>query len=177
MLWVKSNKLTINIDKTYCISFINYIEFEIAIENKPIVKLSEKKLLRLLIDNSVHWKSHFQFLKNKFLTLYWIIKKLSFCLNESAMIKLYYAVFYPHLIFCLEILGHTYKSNIDCIHFIQKKVLKLVFSKFLDFSSKKLCIGHKLLITFDVYQYKTLIFMHNIYYITCNPCIYKIIKD
>ena len=60
------------------------------------------------------------------------------------MIKLYYALFYPHLIYCLEIWGHTYKSNIDCIHVI-KKVLKLVFSKPIDFSSKQLCIDHKLL--------------------------------
>ena len=122
MLWVKSNELIINIDKTHCISFINYIEFEIAIENKPIVKLSEKKLLRLIIDNSVQRKSHFQFLKNKLLTLYWIIKNVSFWLNESAMIILYYVVFYSHLIYCLEMLRHTYKSNIDCIHVIQKKV-------------------------------------------------------
>ena len=27
MLWVKSNKLIINIDKTHCMSFIIYIEF------------------------------------------------------------------------------------------------------------------------------------------------------
>ena len=89
------------------------------------------------------------------------------------MIKLYYALFYPHLIYCLEIWGHTYKSNIDCIHVIQKKVLKLVFSKSIDFSSNKLFIDHKLLNIFDLFKYKTLIFMHRIYYKTCSPSIYK----
>ena len=38
--------------------------------------------------------------------------------------------------YCLEICGHTYKSNIDCIHVIQKKVLKLVFSKPIDLVQK-----------------------------------------
>ena len=61
---------------------------------------------------------------------------VSFCLNESAMIKLYNDIFNPHLIYCLEIWEHTYKFNINCIHFIQKKVLKLVLSKPIDFSSK-----------------------------------------
>ena len=56
------------------------------------------------------------------------------------MIKLYYVLFYHHLIYCLEIWGHTYKSNIDCIHVIQKKVLQLVFSKPIDFSSKILFV-------------------------------------
>ena len=42
-------------------------------------------------------------------------------INESAMIKLYYELCYPHLIYCLKMWGHKYKSNIDCIHIIQKK--------------------------------------------------------
>ena len=54
------------------------------------------------------------------------------------MIKLYYELFYPHLIYSLEI--YTYKSNIDCINVIQKKILKLNFSKPLDFSIFKTTI-------------------------------------
>ena len=104
MLWVKSNKLTINIVKTHCMSFRNDIEFEIAIVNNPLVQVSEIKFLGLIIDNSLNWKSHFQFLKNKLLKIYWIIKNVSFCLNESAMIKLYNALF-SHVMYCLEIRG------------------------------------------------------------------------
>ena len=74
------------------------------------------------------------------------------------MIKLYYAFFYTHLIYCLEILGNTYTSNIDCIHVIQKQILKLVFSKPINFSSKKLFIDHKLLNIFDLCKYKTIIY-------------------
>ena len=46
----------------------------------------------------------------------------------------------------------------------KKKVLKLVFSKQIDVSSKKLFIDHKLLNIFDLCKYKRLIFMHRIYY-------------
>ena len=69
--------------------------------------------------------------------------------------------FLSSLIYCLEIWRHTYKSNIECIHVIQKKVLKLVVSKPIDFSSTKLFIDHKLLNIFDLCK---LIFMHRIYY-------------
>ena len=41
MLWVSENKLTINIYKTHCISPRNYMEFEIVIENKHLVQVSE----------------------------------------------------------------------------------------------------------------------------------------
>ena len=57
--------------------------------------------------------------------------------------------------------------------FKQKKVLKLVFSKPIYFSSKKLFIDHKLLNIVDLCKYKTVICMHNIYYKTCCSCIYK----
>ena len=174
MLWVVSaNKFTINIDKTQCMSCRNDIEFYIVIENKYLVQVYETKFLWLIIDSSLNWKSHFKFLKNKLLKIYWIIKNVSFCLNESAMIKLYYSLFYHQLIYCLEIWGNAYKSYINCIHVIQKKVLKLVFSKPIDFSSKKLFKDHKLLNIFDLRKYKILICMHRIYYKTCSPCIYK----
>ena len=55
----------------------------------------------------------------------------------------------------------------------KKKVLKLVFSKPMDFNSTTLFIDHKLLNIFDLCKYKTLIFMHRIYYKTYSPIIYK----
>ena len=42
--------LIINIDITKCMSFRNDIEFEILIENKPLVQVSETKFLVLFID-------------------------------------------------------------------------------------------------------------------------------
>ena len=56
---------------------------------------------------------------------------------------------------------------------LYKKVLKLVFSKPINFSSKKLFIDHKLLNIFDFCKYKTLTCMHRIYYTTYSPYIYK----
>ena len=50
MLWVSANKLTINIDKTHCISFRNDIQFEIVIENKHLIQVSETKFLWHLLD-------------------------------------------------------------------------------------------------------------------------------
>ena len=84
MLWVSANrlpKLTINIDETHCMSFRNDIEFEIVIENKPLVHVSEEKFLGLIIDSLLNWKSHLQFIKNKLLKIYWIMKNILLCFN------------------------------------------------------------------------------------------------
>ena len=90
-------------------SFRNDIEFEIVIENKPLVHVFETKFLGIIIDSSLNWKSHFQFLNNKLLKIYWIIKNISFCLNESAMIKLYFAIFVSPFNLLFISMGHTYK--------------------------------------------------------------------
>ena len=51
-------------------SFRNDIEFEIVVENNPLVLVYETKFLGLIIDSSLNWKSYFQFLKNKLLKIY-----------------------------------------------------------------------------------------------------------
>ena len=87
-------------------SFRNDIEYNITIKKKPLVQVSETKFLEPIIDNSLNWKYHFQFLKNKLLKIYWIIKNVSFCVNnELYMITLYCVLFYPNLIYCLEMWG------------------------------------------------------------------------
>ena len=47
-------------------------------------------------------------------------KNDSYFLNTSAMIKLYYALFYQHLIYCIKIGDHSYLSNLNSIYLIQK---------------------------------------------------------
>ena len=57
VLWVSANKLTINFNKTHCMSFRNYIEFDIVIENKHLVQVFETKFFGLIIDSSLNLKS------------------------------------------------------------------------------------------------------------------------
>ena len=77
------------------------------------------------------------------------------------MIKLYYALFYPHLIYCIEIWGHGYVSNLNSIYLIQKKILKIMFNKPNDFSTVSLCKKNKILSLYDICKYKTCIYMYN----------------
>ena len=45
------------------------------------------------------------------------------------MIKLYYSLFNPHLIYCIEIWGNSYVYNLNKIYFIKKNILKIMFNK------------------------------------------------
>ena len=55
-----------------------------------------------------------------------IICKLKFVLPRDALIKLYFALFHPHLLYGLVIWGSTYPTYLMRISTLQNKVVKLV---------------------------------------------------
>ena len=87
------------------------------------------------------------------------------------MIKLYYALLYPHLIYCIEIWGHGYVSNLKGIYLIQKNILKIIFNKPNDFSTVSLFKENKILSLYDICKYKTCIYMYKIFNTLCHPII------
>ena len=91
----------------------------------------------------------------------WIINNVSYFLITSDMIKLYYALFYPHLIYCIEIWDHGYVSNLNSIYLIKKKILKIIFNKPNDFSTVSLFKENKILSLYDICKYKT--YMYKIF--------------
>ena len=48
-------------------------------------------------------------------------------MNRSALFILYCSLFLPYLTYCAEIWGNTYKSNIQCIFLLQKKIVRIVY--------------------------------------------------
>ena len=66
-LWSKLNKLSINIDKTHCMSFKNDIIFNINIDNTILSQVSSTKFLGINLDTCLKWKCHLAYLKNKLL--------------------------------------------------------------------------------------------------------------
>ena len=102
-----------------------------------------------------------------------IIKHVSYFVNTSVMLKLYYALFYPHLIYCIEMSGHGHVSKLNSIYLIQKKILKIIFNKPNDFSTVSLFKENKILSLYDICNYKTCIYMYKIFNKLCHPIIFN----
>ena len=159
-LWSKLNKLSINIDKTHFMSFKNDIIFNKNIDNTLLSQVTATTFLGINLDTCLNWKCNLAYLKNKLLKIVWIITNVSYFVNTSAMIKLYYALFYPHLIYRIEIWGHGYVSNLNIIYLIQKKILQIIFNKPNNFSTYSLSKENKILYLYDICKYKTCIYMY-----------------
>ena len=67
-IWLKANKLTVNIKKTHCMMFhrrrikLN-TNFKILINNNIIDHTNKTKFLGVIIDNKMNWSAHIQYIK------------------------------------------------------------------------------------------------------------------
>ena len=84
-------------------SFKNDIIFNINIDNTLLSQVASTKFLGINLDTFLNCKCHLAYLKNKLLKMLWILTNVSYFVNTYTMIKLYYALFNPHLIYCNNI--------------------------------------------------------------------------
>ena len=150
---------------------LNDIIFNINIDNTLLSQVTSTTFLGINLDTCLNWKCHLAYLKNTLLKMLWIINLFSYFVNTTAMIKLYYALFYPHLIDCIEIWGHGYVSHLNSIYLIQKKILKIICNKQNDFSTVSLFKENKILSLYDICKYKNCIYMYKIINKLCHPII------
>ena len=80
------------------------------------------KFLGILIDDRLNWKEHISLICSKLSKCIAIIYKAKQLLDREALVMLYDSLFVPYLTYCSEIWGNTYKTNINCVHLLQKKV-------------------------------------------------------
>ena len=55
-----------------------------------------------------------------------IMNRTKYILDKNARLILYYSLFLPYMSYCCELWGNTYKSNIECMYLLQKKVVRIV---------------------------------------------------
>jgi len=101
-LWLKVNKLSLNIDKTHFLIFKNrrkLIDYEpiIMIDSKVINRVYSTKFLGVYVDDSLTWKCHIDHVCKKISKGIGILTKARKYLNKRTLQQLYYTFIYPYL--------------------------------------------------------------------------------
>ena len=125
--WLKINKLSLNVNKTQCMVFTRKREkrkVNIKIEDQNIEQVSKTNFLGVIIDEQLNWKEHILYISNKISKAIGVIIKAR-PLGKKALLSLYYSMIYP----CCQIWGATYLYNIDMLHRLQKKAIRIICSK------------------------------------------------
>ena len=130
-LWLKSNKLSLNIKKTHFMVFRRRKidgDIKINIDDDEIDRVYKTKFLGVIIDHKITWKEHVTYVSGKMSRSIGILIKARNCLIKHAMMTLYYSFIYPYMTYCNNVWGSTYKSNTERVYNIQKRALRIMFN-------------------------------------------------
>ena len=133
-LWISVNRLSLNIDKTNFVIFHPFnkplkYNVTIKIHKKAIREKNSIKYLGILIDSTLSWKDHAHYISNKLSRTVGIMYKLRPFVNTKIMNNIYYALFYSHVVYAIEVWGSTFDINLNKIVTLQKRVVRLMTFK------------------------------------------------
>ena len=107
--------------------------------NKPIkenitlkinrIAIQEQKYIKylgVLLDSTLSWNVHLDNLTKKITRSIGIMYKIRPFVPNNILIKLYYALIYPHLLYAIQVWGSTFDKYINPLFILQKKVVRLI---------------------------------------------------
>ena len=166
--WFNANKLSLNVDKThfmvYNIRKKKYVphNIHVSINNHDISQVSKIKFLGIWMDEQLNWKYHITYIANKISKVIGILKKVRQSVNSNVLLSLYYALVHPYYTYCNVTWASNYKSNLDSLVKLQKKILRIMSFSVFDAHTDPLFQRYGIM-KFDIINnYLTCIFMFKI---------------
>ena len=129
--WLYANKLSINVSKTHFMVWSpRKAKLEdlgpITLNGQEIDRVTETKFLGIILDESLSWKPHIHYVRNKISKAAGILKKLRAYVNINTMVNLYYSFVYPYFMYCVHVWGKTYVTNLECLNIMQKSIVRII---------------------------------------------------
>ena len=128
--WLNCNKLSLNVFKTHYMIFTPRNKCidgtDLRINDTSIQRVYVTKFLGVLIDSKLNWKNHIDYICKKIAKCIGILLKARKKLHRSSLISLYYSFAYPYLIYCNHVWGNSYKTNLEPIVLMQKKLIRII---------------------------------------------------
>ena len=148
--YMTHNKLHINMGKCCFIHFKpcrpNKDEFiqdtyELKINECSLKKVTSTKFLGVTIDDKLSWGPHIKDLKRKLNFAISTLSRIKSCIPESLHKDLYYTLFESHLSYCISVWGNIPQYQMNALHVIQKKCIRILFGDLEAYKNKfKTCV-------------------------------------
>ena len=135
--WLEVNKLTLNISKS---NFVIFHPYQKRIDYSPQLKMFDHctkrmlplemknsvKYLGLMIDSSLSWKSHIDYISLKSSRIIGIFARIRHFIPKYILEKIYYGLMHPYLSYGITVWGQACKSDLNRPLVLQKRILRLM---------------------------------------------------
>jgi hypothetical protein len=126
--WLCSNKLSLNITKTKCITFHTPHHKptfpQLHINNIPIAHTDHFNFLGITIDKHLNWKPHINKITTKISQICGTLNKLKHTVPKQTLLTIYQALIVPHLTY--GVLAWAKNSNTTPIFKLQKRSVRII---------------------------------------------------
>ena len=162
--WLNCNKLSLNLTKTNFMLFHHSklpctMLGDIVINNHVIERVSSTKFLGIVLDETLSWKDHLKFIKQKIAKVIGIICKCRKLLYKRTLLSLYNSFLLPYLTYGIELWGSAATVTLHPVIVLQKKAIRIICNVPPRTNTDQLFIENKILTLMKNYQLKVLNFM------------------
>ena len=168
VMWLKANKLIINLTKTNCMLFSNKQgdpQIRIKLDDTHLEALSETTFLGVVIDNKLTWKYHIKHISNKISKSIAILRILRFSFPKHILRMIYMSLIFSHINYCNIIWGSACNSTLEPLFRLQKKAIRLISN------------SHYLEHTAPIFNSLKILTLHQVFKLNCLLFIYKCTKE
>jgi hypothetical protein len=126
--WSETNLLSLNYNKTHCMQFLTKtnqdINLRINLNNTQIERTLNTKFLGLIIDNTLPWKAHIDYILPKLSTACYAIRFLKSLISPNNLRMIYFS--YVHSIITYGIIFWGNSPHSKTIFKFQKKAIRII---------------------------------------------------
>lgn len=167
--WIRSNRLTINVSKTFymvsCGVNNNLENINVKIDNFVLSKVNHIKFLGVIIDEKLTWKQHLLSVCTKISQITGILYRIRNCLTPECIRLVYLSAAYPHFLYCSAIWGGAFKTLLDGLFLAQKKIIRIMYFKPKYEHTNNLFNEHKIMKLPDIVFSQTCLFVFKSLYV------------
>ena len=136
----------------------------LTIQNKQIEQVHVTKFLGVLIDDRLCWNYQIASAKKKLAKCTAVLFKAKCLVDNNVMLLLYNSLFLPYISYCAKVWANIYKSKLNVLTILQKRVIRLIANVSLLSQTNELVAEFKLLKFVDLVVYKTDMLIYNAYH-------------
>ena len=163
--WFKSNRLSINVDKSHFMFFTLHRHLKsqpvhIVMDNVNLKRTASIKFLGVYIDESLTWASHISHIASKISKSIGIIYKVRDKLPKATCIKLYQSLILPYLSYCHVIWGCAARCQLQRLNLLQKRAVRIITRSHHRAHTEPLLSSCRLIPFCNLYDYSCLILLY-----------------
>lgn len=139
------------------------MDIKIKIDNEYIAPVKQHIFLGITLDHKLSWKPHISNISIKISKCISIMHKSRYFLNDKSLYVVYCSLVMPHITYCLEVWGNTYKTNLHSLTVLQKRAIRIVHNAGFRDHTNALFLKSKALKFVDLVNFYTLQVLYKAY--------------